>query len=178
MLAGAAAFAATNVDDLFLLVAFFADRSFRRRHIVAGQFAGIAALYGASAAAGLVAATIPADWLPLLGFVPIALGAKKLWDREEQNAQLPASSTVLAVAAVTVANGGDNIGVYVPLFANSPAYAIALTGLVFAVMTALWCQVAYGLVSHRALGGAIRRYGSRAVPFVLIVLGLWILLGR
>jgi cadmium resistance protein CadD (predicted permease) len=60
--------------------------------------------------------------------------------------------------------------------ANSAAYTIALTGLVFAAMTALWCYAAYRLVSHPALGTEIRRYGSRAVPFVLIALGVWILL--
>jgi cadmium resistance protein CadD (predicted permease) len=176
VLTGVAAFAATNVDDLFLLVAFFGDRSFRPRHVVAGQFAGIAVLCGASAAAALVALVIPRDWLSLLGLVPIALGARKLWDRKQEKAQLPASSGVLGVAAVTVANGGDNIGMYAPLFANSAAYSIALTGLVFAAMTALWCYAAYRLVAHPALGTEIRRYGSRAVPFVLIGLGVWILL--
>jgi cadmium resistance protein CadD (predicted permease) len=177
ILTGVAAFAATNVDDLFLLVAFFGDRSFRPRHVVAGQFAGIAVLWGASAVAALAALMIPRDWLSLLGLVPVALGARMLWDRKQEKAELPASSSVLGVAAVTVANGGDNIGLYAPLFANSPAYAIALMGLVFAGMTALWCYAASRLVSHPALGGAIRRYGSRAVPFVLIALGLWILFG-
>jgi cadmium resistance protein CadD (predicted permease) len=176
VLTGVAAFAATNVDDLFLLVAFFGDRSFRPRHVLAGQFAGIAALYGASAAAALVALVFPPEWLSLLGLVPIALGAKQLRGRAEQKAELPASSGILGVAAVTVANGGDNIGVYAPLFANSTAYSVALTGLVFAAMTALWCYAAYRLVSHPGLGAAIRRSGSRAVPFVLIALGVWILL--
>ena len=176
VLTGVAAFATTNVDDLFLLVAFLGDRAIRPRHVIAGQFTGIAVLCGASAAAALVALVIPRDWLSLLGLVPIALGAWKLWDRRQEKAQLPASSGVLGVAAVTVANGGDNIGLYVPLFANSGAYSIALMGLVFAVMTALWCYAAYRLVSHPALGTAIRRYGSRAMPLVLMALGVWILL--
>ena len=81
----------------------------------------------------------------------------------------------LAVAAVTIANGGDNISIYTPLFATRPALDIAVIGLVFAVMTAVWLGVAHWLTSHRTIGAPIRRYGQRVVPFVLIALGVLIL---
>ena len=38
------AFVSTNIDDLFLLVGFFSDRSFSRLHIFAGQILGMAAI--------------------------------------------------------------------------------------------------------------------------------------
>jgi cadmium resistance protein CadD (predicted permease) len=56
--AGPLAFLLTDIDDLFVLVAFFADRAIRPRHVVIGQFAGIAALLASATpvrAAGLVA---------------------------------------------------------------------------------------------------------------------------
>ena len=37
-------FATTNIDDVFLLSAFFADPRLRSRAVVIGQFAGIGAL--------------------------------------------------------------------------------------------------------------------------------------
>ena len=43
-----ALFASTNLDDILLLVGFFADPTFRDRDIVIGQYAGIAALFGVS----------------------------------------------------------------------------------------------------------------------------------
>jgi cadmium resistance protein CadD (predicted permease) len=47
--AAALVFAATNIDDVVLLAAFFGDARLRPRAIVAGQFTGIATLTAASA---------------------------------------------------------------------------------------------------------------------------------
>jgi cadmium resistance protein CadD (predicted permease) len=179
---GVALFVSTNIDDVFVLLGFFANRRFRFRHIVLGQLIGIGALYGASALASLLSLVMAQAWIGLLGLVPIAIGLKQLWDLragadESNDEQVPsaAGGTVFAVAAVTMANGGDNLGVYVPLFATLEARDIALIGLVFAVMTLAWLGLAQWLTRHRTLGAPIRRYGARAAPFVLIAVGIWIL---
>ena len=78
---------------------------------------------------------------------------------------------VAAVAVVTVANGGDNIGVYAPLFATRSGADIAAIGVVFAGMTLVWLAVTGWLINHRTLGVPIRRYGRGVAPFVLIGLG-------
>jgi len=44
-------FASTNIDDAFVLVGFLADKDFRVRDVVIGQYAGVGALYMASEAA-------------------------------------------------------------------------------------------------------------------------------
>jgi cadmium resistance protein CadD (predicted permease) len=85
-------------------------------------------------------------------------------------------SPVLTVATVTVANGGDNLSIYIPVFANAPS-AIPLYALVFAVMTGLWCLLSERLVNHPRAGALIRHYGDIALPFVLILLGLSLLSG-
>ncbi|MFL5538288.1 MAG: cadmium resistance protein, partial [Longimicrobiaceae bacterium] len=48
-----AVFVSTNIDDIFLLSAFFADGHLRPRSIVAGQFLGIGVLVAASTLAAL-----------------------------------------------------------------------------------------------------------------------------
>jgi cadmium resistance protein CadD (predicted permease) len=73
-------FASTNVDDVFVLIGFFADPKFRARDIVLGQYSGIAALFSASAAASLLSLVIPRAYVGLLGVVPILIGLKKLFD--------------------------------------------------------------------------------------------------
>ena len=83
---------------------------------------------------------------------------------------------MLAVAGVTVANGGDNLGVYIPLFAREPRL-VPLYAVVFAAMTALWCFAGHRLVQNHLVGAQLRRYGHVALPFVLITLGMWILAG-
>jgi len=177
-LAGVAMFVATNIDGLFLTAALLSDRSLRARDVVLGTYAGIGALYAISVTASLVSLVLPPDYIALLGLVPIAIGARQLWQgSSETEAEVPAKHGVLAVAAINVAFGGDNIGVYTPVFATSPGHAIALYGLIFAGLTGLWCYAAHRLVNHPALGAPVRRYGPRIVPFVLIALGLWILFG-
>ena len=178
-------FASTNIDDLFVLMGFYAEPRFRSRDVVAGQYIGIAALFAASVIFSLVSLVIPEAYVGLLGLVPIVIGGRQLFDlrrgREsaEEGLQPIADGgghvRALTVAAVTIANGGDNIGVYTPLFATRTGYELALIGVVFAVMTALWCAVGRWMVRHRTLGAPIRRYGHRIVPFVLIALGVLIL---
>jgi cadmium resistance protein CadD (predicted permease) len=172
-------FAATDLDDLLILIAFFADPRLRASQVVAGQYLGIAALFAASFVVALAALAVPTAYVGLLGFVPIALGLKELWElREGEEHDEPRGRAVggaIGVASVTIANGGDNIGVYVPLFATREIYEIAIFAAVFAVMTGLWCWAAHRLVSHPAAGAPIRRYAHLGVPFVLIGLGVFIL---
>jgi cadmium resistance protein CadD (predicted permease) len=178
-------FASTNIDDVFVLIGFFADPKFRTRDIVLGQYAGIAALFSVSVAASLLSLVIPRIYVGLLGIVPILIGLKKLFDlyrkRDrteedlEQHSDAGGNGRTATVALVTMANGGDNIGIYTPSFAIRSANEIAVIALIFAVMTAIWCFLAHAMVNHPKLGSPIRRYGHRVTPFVLIGLGVLIL---
>ena len=178
-------FVSTNIDDVFVLLGFFADPKFRVRDVVIGQYAGIGALYGASVVASLVSLVVPMEYIGLLGVAPIFIGASQLRnlvrgqeETEEELERHPNAGMrgrILSVAAVTIANGGDNIGIYTPFFATRPGVDIAVIGVVFAVLTATWCLVARRMVEHPLVGAPIRRYGHRVVPFVLIALGVLVL---
>lgn len=177
LLAGVAMFAATNIDNLFLTAALLSDRSFRARDVVLGTYAGIGALYAISAAGSLVSLVVPPAVIAFLGVVPIAIGLKQLWKREAAQTAAVGQGGILAVAALNIAMGADNIGVYTPVFAASTAEAVAFYGGLFAVLIGLWCYAAHRLVNHPSIGAPVRRYGPRLVPYVLIALGLWILSG-
>jgi len=178
-------FASTNVDDVFVLLGFFSDRKFRPRQVVIGQYLGITALYGTSVVASLISLVVPAAYIGLLGFAPIFFGLKRLWelraghgaedDPQDHERASAGHANIVAVAVVTMANGGDNISTYTPLFATRTVYEIAIFGLVFAAMTATWLAAAYYLTNHPTIGAPIRRYGRRVVPFVLVALGVLIL---
>jgi cadmium resistance protein CadD (predicted permease) len=179
---GVTLFVATNLDDIFILLVFFADPRFRARNILVGTYLGLGALVLISAVAALIALVIPPFYVKLLGLIPIALGIKSLISRDDddeetaRSAQSSSHSQAWVVAAVTIANGGDNIGVYVPVFAIQSRYEMVVIVAVFAVMTAMWCAMAHGLVHHPNLGAPIRRYGHRVLPFVLIGVGVWVML--
>lgn len=85
-------------------------------------------------------------------------------------------TSMLTVAAVTFSNGGDNIGIYTPLFAKySSAGEVVLITLIFMVMTAIWCIIAYNLVRIPIIAKRLRKTGHIIFPFVLIGLGIFIL---
>jgi cadmium resistance protein CadD (predicted permease) len=177
-------FVSTNVDDLVVLVGFFAHSRYKAREIVTGQYAGIVVLFTASAAAALLSLVIPKSYLGLLGIFPILVGIRKLLElRHDPAIKAPAEAlgtatgsygNIASVALVAIANGGDNIGVYMPSFAVHSGSQIAIIALVFIVMTALWCVLAHWLVSHPRLGAPLRRYGHIFAPLVLIGLGILI----
>ncbi|MBI2318000.1 MAG: cadmium resistance transporter [Betaproteobacteria bacterium] len=191
---GVVVFASTNIDDLFLLAAFFGDPRVRGRAVIIGQFLGIGALVTVSALAALLALAVPEGWIALLGFVPLYLGLRKVvalrkgsndeessseqhrLQNQERDAETRIQSQAFAVAAITFANGGDNLGVYIPLFATA-LNAVAAYALIFAAMTGVWCYLGHMLVNNRVLVAPLRRFAHLALPPVLIGLGLYILSG-
>ena len=75
---GIGAFVATNIDDLFILIVFFAKRNFPPSQIVLGQFVGMGLLLGASLFASLIALVIPPNLLGLIGLFPIAIVTRRV----------------------------------------------------------------------------------------------------
>lgn len=182
ILAGVAIFASTNIDDIFVLLLFFADRRFTTSQVITGQYLGFGLLVVISIFGSLVSLVIPSQWLGLLGIFPLALGIKKLADlrNNEQDVEAaPMKSSrfnILAVATVTFANGGDNLGVYIPLFAIRPLGQVFNLVMIFLLLVGVWCAVARFMLNHRHLGFYLKRFGHLLLPFVLMALGIWILL--
>lgn len=172
-------FIATNIDDILVLLLFFSsvNKNFRIRDIVVGQYLGFTLLILASLPGLLGGIMLPTEWIRLLGLFPIIIGVKQLLTKEEssEDIQLVAYSVhTYQVAAVTVANGGDNIAIYIPLFAKGGIEGFFITVMVFYLMVGVWCALAYFLGSHPFVSKILTTYGHRMVPFVLISLGIYI----
>ena len=166
------AFVSTNIDDLFLLVGFFSDRSFSRGLIFAGQILGMAIIVAISlVVASAAALAISPAHVGLLGVAPIVIGIGKLLRLGKEEEGQPTAVGILQVATVTVVNGGDNIAAYTPIFATQGSREMSATLAIFGVLTLVWCFAALGLVRHTAVGKPLRRYGHVLLPFILIGLG-------
>lgn len=102
-------------------------------------------------------------------------------DNREQRTRLKAALTAvcsthsLKMAAVTLANGGDNVAIYIPLLVTYNAGEVVVTIAVFYVLLVLWIFLAGAFVSFRVVANTIERYGKFIVPVALILLGLYIL---
>ncbi len=184
---GITAFAATNIDDSLLLLLFFGDGRYRIRHIFAGQALGMGLLVLISLLGASLALAVPDSWAGLLGLLPVAIGLRALVDhrrgREGESSTLqtavsgdrPGWQRTAAVAGVTLANGGDNIGVYTPLFAVRTPGQTAVLLIVFAGALAVWLFAALYLARRSVLAGRVQRIGRAVFPYALIGLGIAIL---
>lgn len=182
----ASAFIATNLDDLFILVAFFSSKNYPNTRVVLGQYLGFCTLILVSIMASFINLIFPPALISLLGLLPILIGLKNFVDiRNNQQSNFKQSNNFdnnkkgrypgIKVAMVTLANGGDNLGVYIPLMASVNAGDMLAITSVFLIFTGIWCLLSYMLVYNRFVGQKILNYGHLILPFVLIGIGMIIL---
>lgn len=198
---GISAAFATTFDDNLYLTAFFGkvNRTFRPKHIILGEYLGFTALVLASLPGFFGGLIIPERWIGLLGLLPVIIGISHLISREQEveavqtvgvNFTSAAKShhqkkslwatvrdpQTYRVSAVTIANGGNNIGIYVPLFASSnlPSLGVILCVCYFTI--GMWCFLSYFMTRNPLMAPVLTRYGRKIFPFVLIWLGVSILM--
>lgn len=174
-----AAYAATNLDDLFVLMLLLAACRHPRR-LAAGHVLGVSALTVIGLLGALGLQQLPLQYTGLLGFVPILLGIRALLQRHSaEEADVPAANDVgiFGMALTTLGNGADNLGVYMPLFTGFTGGQCLIAVLVFAALTALWLWLARALAGLPRLRSILQKYRHIAVPVILLTLGVCIVLG-
>ena len=177
-------FLVTNIDDIIVLSLFFARGAGApgtTAKIIAGQYIGFGAILIASVLVALGAsAFLPEDAIPYFGLIPLTLGLYAAWqawrNRDDDDDDDPGKAVaVWTVAAVTFANGGDNIGVYVPVFLTVGPAAIAAYAVVFLALVGVLVLAARYVATRRPIAEILERWEHILFPVVLIGLGLVIL---
>ena len=177
----------------------------KKRHIVIGQYSGIFLLLLISILGSMGLNLFPPQYTGLMGFIPIILGLKISLEylvsiklRNCSNAKIDTSNlgvdleptktkttvlrtklinpAILNVFLVTIANGADNIGIYIPLFSRLSAIELMLTLTVFAFLIALWCFIGERLTNFPTIKDGIQKYKDIIVPVVFIGIGIFILI--
>lgn len=82
----------------------------------------------------------------------------------------------MTVAGVTFANGGDNIGVYVPVFLNVDTADVIIYCIVFLVLVAGLVLLAKFVATRPPIAEVLERWEHVLFPIVLIGLGIFILI--
>jgi cadmium resistance protein CadD (predicted permease) len=181
-------FAVTNVDDIVVVSLFFAQGAGEHgsaRRVVAGQYLAFAGILAVAIGVAFGARFLPEEAIPYLGLIPITIGLRdawKLWknrhrgDGGAQTETIQGGPTVRKVAATTFGNGGDNIGVYVPVFDTVGTRGTLVYAAVFLVLVGVWCLAGRFFASRPVIAKALRRWGHVLLPVVLVTIGLIILI--
>ncbi|MBW4639416.1 MAG: cadmium resistance transporter [Gloeocapsa sp. UFS-A4-WI-NPMV-4B04] len=200
---GLAAAMATTFDDNIYLTAFFSgvNRTFRPKHIVVGEILGFTVLVIVSLLGFFLGLVIPSTWTGLLGILPILIGLNNLLnlnkDDSDQDklANLKRNSKLRGfdsrkwtlwdvicdpqtyrVSGVTIANGSNNLGIYIPLFATSSIQNLSVIIPVCYFIVGCWLFMSYRLTHQPGIAFILSRYARKIFPFVLMWLGFRILL--
>ena len=187
IIASVLAFATTNIDDIFILTLFFSNAKFKTKNVVIGQYLGIGALITISFVGSFIGLVIDSKYIGLLGLIPFYIGIKSAINLIRQTAQNVEHNVVteihsskngvqvFSVASVTIANGGDNISIYIPLFAALTMSDKFSMTFVFLIMTALWCFFAQYLSKRPRIQITLEKYAHIITPCVFIFLGIYLM---
>ena len=179
-------FAATNIDDIIVLSLFFARGAGQRgttARILAGQYLGFAGILGAAVLVTMGAgAFLPSTAIPYFGLIPLGLGLWAAWEAwrgdgdDDDEAKVAGKKVgVGTVAGVTFANGGDNIGVYTPVFLSVEPLAVVAYCVIFLALVAVLVALARFVATRPPIAEVLERFEHILFPIVLIGLGIVIL---
>ena len=179
-------FAATNIDDIIVLSLFFARGAGQRgttARILAGQYLGFAGILVAAILVTTGAgAFLPPAAIPYFGLIPLGLGLWAAWeawrgdgDDDDEAKVADKKVGVGTVAGVTFANGGDNIGVYTPVFLSVEPLAVVAYCVIFLALVAVLVALARFVATRPPIAEVLERFEHILFPIVLIGLGIVIL---
>ena len=183
-----AVYISTSIDYLFILLIIFSQAYTQKglRQIYFGQYLGTGILVAISLFAAYVLNFIPQDWMiGLLGLIPIYLGIRVAMGSEEEAEEEEvveklesrgSNRLFWTVALITIASGGDNLGIYIPYFTSLSVSEIVLAIVVFAILIAVLCYISYRLAKISFISETLEKYERIIVPIVFIGLGIFIML--
>ncbi|MDY4762437.1 CadD family cadmium resistance transporter [Streptococcus thoraltensis] len=182
-----AVFISTSIDYVVLLLIVFASLGRKQfLKVLIGQYIGISLLVIVSLVIAYLFHFIPEDWMiGLLGLIPIALGIRfAMIDKDENDdeteevmAQLHRGKYLaVTVTSLTLAAGGDNLGVYIPYFSGMSSQEVSLVILVFIVAIFILNWLTYQVAATSLMSRIVENLEKWFLPLVFIGLGIYILI--
>ena len=180
----AGAFIGTNLDNLLLLVAMYSRYAHQAMMVTAGYFTGMILVAIVTLAIGELGEFVPLAYLGYLGVIPMLMGIMALLklfrpapSEDSLNIASGASrlSVFFALMSIQLSNSSDSIIAFSTLFADSADSSDYVVAPTFLVMVSIFSAVAYYSVRHPTLSRYLGHYGPYVTPFILILVGYYIL---
>ncbi|AWI12629.1 hypothetical protein B4064_2596 [Caldibacillus thermoamylovorans] len=177
---------ATSIDYIVILVVLFAQVKNRKggvRDIVLGQYLGFTVLIIISLLASFGIAFIPQQWIGLLGLIPIFIGLKVLFEKDEGDEEDEEilestnrfSNFILSVTVIMLAAGGDNLGVYIPYFTVLNTIELIVTIVIYYIAAAVLLYLCQRVSAVKGISETVEKYEKIIVPIVFLALGIMIM---
>jgi cadmium resistance protein CadD (predicted permease) len=179
----AGAFIGTNLDNLVLLVAFYARYGQHPDMVSGGYATGMFIIGIVSYVIGVTGGFIPVNYLGFLGLIPMLMGLHAVMQllRQSQDSELDCGviednrqAVFMTVMATQLSNGADSTITFSVLMAESTAASDYLIVLTFLAMIAVFSRVAILSLRYQKLSNVLEKYGPYVTPFILILVGFYI----
>jgi len=175
----AAAFVATNMDNLLMVTGLLAASSVRGR-VVLGYLLSAGVVIALALIIGRLGDFVDARYVGLLGLLPVALGLRGLIrlirGSSEVSTRAEAVTGVWATVAVILPMSGDSLAVYAPLLADTRPAMDAVIIVTLSLSALAMVSLSSALVARPALRDAIGSAGAWIMPLLMICVGIYVLL--
>ena len=175
----AGTYAATNMDNLTILVSWMLAANVSSAGIAIGYAMSTFAVLGAAIILGLSSNAIPVELIGYLGVFPIALGSYSLLrqfrDRGRPAEVSKGAGAAFGIAATLTANSADSIIIFSPLLADSKTNIDLYIASTFVVVAAAWFWMAKAASQRAAKLDAVTKAAGWIAPLIMICVGIYIL---
>ena len=169
------AFLGTMFDNFFAFAAqLVVTERARYRRVGWAQALAVATLIVLAAGVGSLLAPIPLAWIGLLSVAPWAL-ALHAWRRRDRPAGEQFRRGVITTFTLTLALGGDNLAVWIPLLRASGVQHSLVTVATFAAWDGLFVVTAQALTSRPRVVAWGAAHATSLIPWIYFALGVLIL---
>ena len=170
------AFLGTMFDNLFAFSAQLIVTDEKRvRRVIYAQALGVATLLVLAGGIGSLLTPIPLPWVGLLCLAPWAL-AWHAWRHRTKEPGEVYRRGALTTFVMTLALGGDNLAVWIPLLRANGFFYGFVTVAVFAIMEFLFLVTARAVTAHPRVVAWGTKHVPSFLPWLYFGLGVLILI--
>jgi cadmium resistance protein CadD (predicted permease) len=170
------AFLGTMFDNFFAFAAqLVVTEKKRYRRVSYAQALGVATLLLLAGGVGSLLTPIPLPWVGLFCLAPWALA----WHAWKQRDKAPSETFrrgALTTFAMTLALGGDNLAVWIPLLRADGVFHATITVIVFAAMELVFIVGAQWITGRPRVVAWGTKHASSFLPWVYFALGILVLI--
>ncbi len=178
----AVAYAATNIDNLAILVALLSRFRSHAAWVVAGHLIVVAITASLAFGIGEAAGRMPVHYVGFLGAIPLAIGlywAYRLW-RPADAATVPVhtadgAGVLLTTVTSLAANGVDSLLSLAVVFADTASRYDSIAFATVLLAAVLLAVLAFLALENRRIGPLVEHYASRLAPVIMIAVGFYVL---